>query len=406
MVGILLLTFFQSLEIARAAEDARVTVAKRVLADFQAGAPRNHRVLHVAYFCPADRTPAPDFQERLGRVLGDISGFYAAQVRQYGLPCDGIPLDKDADGKLVIHLVKGTRPAAEYSEAKSSGDIYNDVKKVVEEEGIGLKTNHVVVFTRLGNFDGTNSSHNSPYCGRGDGHDGFCWQFDSDILDTRLLQNTDRRTNDKQYGHINLGKYNSIFIGGTAHELGHLFGLPHNDTTPDDLKGPGHSLMGDGNRFYREELHGGAKSTFIPLADALRLVSNPIFSHVDKGISEKWRSSITNCQIDTSVAEQSKITGEYKSNQPIYGVIAYANPNVDDDHGEFAYAGTLGPNNTFSIELGPLPRPRKQKTADFRIILLCASGQHLSAGSGTAAPFRKPYTLGEGGRIVIGDSPR
>src|ERR1039458_6949104 len=114
-----------------AAEDARVTEAKKILADYQAGAPRNHRVLHVVYFCPGDRTPAPDYQARLERVLGDISQFYSEQVRHYDLPFDGIPLDKDAAGHVIIHLVQGTRQAGEYSEARSFGQIRQDVRKVL-----------------------------------------------------------------------------------------------------------------------------------------------------------------------------------------------------------------------------------------------------------------------------------
>ena len=93
-----------------APEDPRVTTARQILADYQAGAPRNHRVLHVAYFCPADRTPAPDYQARLGRVLGDISKFYATQLHAYGLPSDGIPLDYDATGNLVIPSSKAAIP--------------------------------------------------------------------------------------------------------------------------------------------------------------------------------------------------------------------------------------------------------------------------------------------------------
>ena len=57
-------------------EDVRIADAKKILADFQAGAPRKYPVLQVAYFCPVDRLPAPDYQGRLERVLEDISEFY------------------------------------------------------------------------------------------------------------------------------------------------------------------------------------------------------------------------------------------------------------------------------------------------------------------------------------------
>jgi hypothetical protein len=378
------------------AEDARVTTAKEILTTYQAGAPRNQRVLHVAYFCPADRTPAPDYQERLGQALGDISQFYADQLGQYGLPMSGIPLVRDAQGKLVIHLVKGTRPAAEYSEAKSASEIRRDVKKVLAAEGIGLDTNQVIVFTRLGNYDGTNTSHNSPYCGTGDCRSGFCWQFDSDILDRHLLTETNRWVTDRQYGHITLGRYNSIFIGGTAHELGHLFGLPHNAETVVDLKTRGHALMGDGNRHYREELRGDGKGSFITLAHALRLVSNPLFSGVERGLDEDWNYAVTNCTFAATPGHL-KITGQFTSSQPVYGVVAYVDPDGGGDYNTVSYAGTVGQDHTFTFDLESLPK----KAGQLRLVLLCASGQHLNVGDGCQASFA--YTVEADGRLAVAD---
>ena len=400
VLWILFAISFLPLGVARAGENPCVTTALKILADYQAGAPKNHRMLHIAYFCPADRSPAPGYQERLGRVMDDISDFYSVQLRQYGLPCAGIPLDKDAGGKLVIHLVKGSRPAAEYSEAKSSQEIWSDVEKVMSAAGIGLSTNHVVVFTRLGYYDGTNSWHNSPYCGSGNCRNGFCWQFDSDILDTRLLQDTNRWVNDRQYGRITLAKYNTIFIGGTAHELGHLFGLPHDATIPADLKLSRHNLMGEGNRHYREERIGHGQGTIIYLQDALELVSNPIFSRVDRGIMERWTHSLTNCQFDTTLPWRVKINGRYVSDQPVYGVVAYAIPDAKTDHSEVAFTGTMGPDNTFAVDLNVLPR--SWKTGDIRIILLCASGQHLNAYVHAPASSRWRYSVEADGRVMVG----
>jgi hypothetical protein len=377
--------------------DARVTDAEKILAAYQAGATANHRVLHVAYFCPADRAPAPDYRERLTRVLDDISSYYATQIRAYGLPSQGIPLDKDADGELIIHMVKGSHPAVEYSEAKSAGEIHEDVKKVMEADGIGLATNHVVVFTRLGNYDGTNTSHNSPYCGTGDGSSGFCWQFDSDLLDTRLLTNTNQWLNDHQYGHISLGRYNTIFIGGTAHELGHCFGLPHNAETPADFPVRGHALMGDGNRHYREEMRGEGKGTFITLAHALRLVSNPLFSGVDKGLSEEWSGSVTDCVIAAPVAGQLNITGKFKSNQPVYGVVAYIDPDGGSNYDAASYVGTLGPDDSFAFNINSLPKSKKP--GEIRIVLLCASGQSLNVGG--EGQFHQRYTIDADGRLNV-----
>ena len=41
---------------------------------------------------------------------------------------------------------------------------------------------------------------------------------------------------DGEYGRISMGKHNSIFIGGVAHELGHALSLPHNKERPDEVR--------------------------------------------------------------------------------------------------------------------------------------------------------------------------
>ena len=384
-----------------APEDPRVTTARQVLASYQADAPRNHRVLHVAYYCPADRTPAPDYQARLTRVLTDISKFYADQMHHYGLPSDGIPLDIGPDGLVVIHMVKGSHPAADYSEAKSANEIHQDVEKVMTAAGIDLKVNHCVVFTRLGNHEGAKTWHNSPYCGTGDSHSGFCWQFDSDLLDTKLLLNTTDFVDDKQYGHINYGRYNTIFIGGTAHELGHLFGLPHNAETATDHKIRGHALMGDGNSHLHEELRDDGKGSFITLAHALRIASNPVFSHVDKGLNEPWRSSVPACHF-APAGRTMKVDGRFTSSQPVYGVVMYVDPAGGNDYDAVSYAGTLGPDHTFTFDLTDLPH--KVKTGEIRLVLLCASGQHLSVGGRCQARF--DYTIGADGLYQVTPAPR
>ena len=52
--------------------------------------------------------------------------------------------------------------------------------------------------------------------------------------------------NDQQYGHISVGRYNSIFIGSGARELGHSLGLPHDKERADE-QSRGTSLMGSGS---------------------------------------------------------------------------------------------------------------------------------------------------------------
>ncbi|MBI1367081.1 MAG: hypothetical protein GC162_00355 [Planctomycetes bacterium] len=297
-------------------------------------------------------------------------------------------------------MVKGSRPAAEYSEERSANEIREDVKKVLEAEGVRLSTNHVVVFTRLGNHEGSNTWHNSPYCGMGDCHSGFCWQFDSDILDPRFFMDTNQWVNDRQYGRISYGRYQSFFIGGTTHELGHCFGLPHNAETPADRPVRGHALMGDGNQHLREELRHEGNGSFITLAHALWLASNPLFSGVDKGLTKQWNAIVTNCVVNSPAAGQLNITGKFTSNQPVYGVVAYVDPDGHDDYDAVSYAGTLGADDTFSFEINSLPKSRKP--GEIRLILLCVTGQHLAVGD--TCQFRQRYTIDADGRIRTGEN--
>jgi len=381
---------------AGATEDPRVAYANKVLAEYRKDAPKNERVLHVAYFCPADRSPAPNYQARLEQVLGEISRYYAEQMHGYGLASDGLPLDKDGNGKLIIHLVTGKQPASEYSEAKSAGEIREDVQPVMAKAGVELDNNHVVVFTRLGNFDGTNTWHNSPYCGMGWGRAGFCWQFDSDILSIPNLQVTNQWVTDRQYGHINFGRYNSIFIGGIAHELGHCFGLPHNAQTDAELRERGHALMGDGNRHLWEEVRNDGKGSFLTLAHALALAGNPLFSHYDKGLEEPWECTVQETVV-TTTNRSARLTGRFKSNQPVYGVIAYADPEGRSNYDAVSYAGTVDADGRFAVDLTPMPRSDKQ--GEIRICLLTPSGQHLNASR--SSQFNCTYTVGTDGNVSV-----
>ena len=74
---------------------------------------------------------------------------------------------------------------------------------------------------------------------------GTAWQLDSPELDTRNLSLKKPIIDDGEYGKISLGKHNSIFIGGIAHELGHALGLPHCRERSDEKEDHGTALMGE-----------------------------------------------------------------------------------------------------------------------------------------------------------------
>jgi hypothetical protein len=92
-----------------------------------------------------------------------------------------------------------------------------------------------------------------------------------------------------------------------------------------------------------------------------------------------------------------KITVRFESNQPIYGVVAYVDPDGNSDYDATSYAATLGPGDTFAFDLAALPR--STAPGEIRLVLLCASGQHLN--NGPACQLRRRYAVGTDGRITV-----
>jgi hypothetical protein len=84
--------------------------------------------------------------------------------------------------------------------------------------------------------DDGNYGFYSPYYDKGGSnqHWGFCHAADWHLLNTDLL--TDTKNRFKYWEHYGdrdqaVAKFNSIYISGVAHELGHGLGIPHDGKT-------------------------------------------------------------------------------------------------------------------------------------------------------------------------------
>lgn len=248
-----------------------VATARERLDAYHAADPQPaERLLHIVCWRPSDRDFAAGHRERLDRMLTDIQGFYAREMQRHGLGSRSIRLARDAEGRLVIHEVTGQGRFADY--AKADGQrIRDECLPVLRDAGINADRETVMIFTNLSDWDPVNSRfrHKSPYYAGGSHVSGTAWQLDSPELDTLNLPKTEPMLLDGEYGRISLGKHNSIFIGGIAHELGHALGLPHCHARDDEAV-RGTALMGAGNRTYADEQRGEGKGTFLTLANALR----------------------------------------------------------------------------------------------------------------------------------------
>jgi hypothetical protein len=333
------------------------------------------RKLHIIYWTPSDRDPQPQWRERLSRVMETTADFYDKEMKRMGFPVRRLPLDHEADGLLKIHLVKGGQPYAHYN-VKSGSEIRRDCLPTLREAGIikdlSGDTETIVIFCNMSVWDPEKRTmqQNSPYYAGGSARGGTAWQVDSALLDPVLLTAKDQRLKDGQYGDISVGRYNSIFVGGVIHELGHALGLPHNKERPDEAALFGTALMGSGNRSFGEDLRGEGKGTFLTLAHAMRLASHPLFTGNNKGLDEKPRSEVKDLSIRTT-SKNITVTGKIEATPSAYAIVGYSDPSGNSDYNQASISCIPSKDGAFTITFDALA-PGKE--GELRLITCHANG--------------------------------
>ncbi|MFM1902232.1 MAG: hypothetical protein RLZZ440_132, partial [Planctomycetota bacterium] len=379
-------------EAAWAASDADPAAARAVLDGWQADDPEpGERLLHVIAWRAADRGFPANHRERLDRMLSHIQGFYRRELERHGFGPRSIRLARDAEDRLVVHEVVGEGPWAGY-DVPDGRRIRDECGPVLREQGIDIDRETIMIFTNLGEWDPARGRfrHKSPYYAGGDWQRGTAWQLDSPELDTTNLPLTAPLLQDGQYGRISLGKHNSIFIGGIAHELGHALGLPHCRERPDEAA-RGTALMGSGNQTYGDELRGEGKGTFLTLAHALRLASHPQFSGSIKGLGERPRGSFSDLSVTAGHEGRAfRLTGRVRGEPPVYAVIGYLDPEGNGDYDARTVSTVPDAEGRFTLDSGPLVSGRP---AALRLVACHANG-------GTT-DLRQPYGVGEDGTVDV-----
>ena len=355
-----------------------------------------NRVVRVVYWTPADREPAPEFQQRLSAIMFDIQGFYRREMERNGLGPRTFKLQKDAEGLLEITVAHGDKPRTEYS-GDTGQEIREDSARALKKIGVDADKETILIFCNLSDWDAAKRTvtGSSPYYGGGSTRGGTAWQSDSPVLNLAGL--TDVSEADKvtgQYGTTTLGHYNSIFIGGIAHELGHALSMPHSLERPDQAAW-GKALMGSGNRTYGEELRtievkeSKGKGTFLPFANALRLASHPSFSGSIKGFDEKANAEFSQVKLSTqgkNLVYRARVTGD----PPVYAVIAYFDPAGGGDYDATTASGVPDKDGNFTIETTALTA---NKGGELRVVALQANGVTANA--------RYPYKVREDGSVDL-----
>ena len=326
--------------------DPTLRTARARIYTYHQGVESSGAVLRVVYFHPADREPLPEYETRVDRILTDISEFYREGVQQLlGDPKIGLlPLER-RNGKLVIRVVRGKHPASHYT-YESGGETGAEVREALQEE-LDFDREHVLILYGLSERDSQGRYvFNAPYYGApwSDHQRGLCHAADCELLDPLLLAEKEQPFTFKEhyYAHMamSLAKFNSWYLGGIAHELGHGLGFPHDNgsSTGSPNGGKGHSLMGNGNLHYREDRWGGEAPAYLSVATALRYIAHPLVTQSNKGRWEKVTATIEDL---TAGAEkgQLRLQGRVDSSLPACAVIASVWPTkAKTDHGAWTFS--------------------------------------------------------------------
>jgi hypothetical protein len=334
-----------------------ILAAEQVIKRYHAGAASNQRVVKVVYFHGKDMQPLPHWEERLNRTLNDVSRYYKEEFSKYGIKSNGVPFEKSGD-KYVITVVEGDLPSRDYN--PGSGKAIQDEIGKKNDRKIDLSKDHVLVFTGLSykRADSTYVFH-SPYWGTGFSLRGLCLVADCELLDSKLLTDTIQRMKFSEmaiaFKECGVAEFNSWYIGGIAHEMGHMFGLPHDNGNPTELASSEISLMGQyGSRHFRGYLWGDKQSSVISAAGIMQLISHPVFTQSVRALNDipesnndtlRFENNGKGILIKTTISPRSLPYACYTLLRTV-DIIEYF--NTSSIH-------LMGPANELNIQFGKLP---------------------------------------------------
>lgn len=331
--------------------------ARQRIAAFHAGAEPNGAFVRVVYFHASDRDPLADYEGRLDRVMTDISAFYREEMqRRFFVEMAGLPLER-REGKLVIHRVRGRHPAAHYQH-ESGDETWSEVKAALAGTLDPDREHVLILYGLCEREENGRYVFSAPYYGAGwsDQRRGLCHAADCERLDPALLTAREERFVFKEHYYermmMTVAQFNSWYLGGIAHELGHGLGFPHDNGGPGEASGI--ALMGGGNLHYREDRWGGKQPAYLSLATALRLAAHPLATQSDKG---RWQEA--DAVFDALAAQAEKgtlrLSGTVRASVPPCAVIASVWPKTArSDHGAMTFCSAVDDEGRFALELTSL----------------------------------------------------
>ncbi len=324
-------------------------------------------VLRILYFTPSDREPIPGYAARLDKIMEHVRQFYRDGMAAAGYGQRTFNLDRQDDGSLRIFLVRGAHPTEKYGR-DSGWALQRECSEALAKEGIDLGQETALIFNNLLLWEGDKAVEHGPYAGGGSSFSGFAWAYDDALLDPDKLSS--KEPGGYYHRPCSIGQFNSHYLGGIAHELGHGLGLPHVCQTQADRQ-RGTALMGAGNHTWGQEQRGEGPGTFLTTASAMQLSTNRLFAD---HLLQPQRSPSCRLEEFQTQWKDGRLTlrGRFTAEPAVYGLVLFNDDYArESDYDAVAWTTNIDDDGLFSIDVQEL-RPGKFQ---LRLMACHTSGQ-------------------------------
>ena len=71
--------------------------------------------VRLVYFVPTDKEVKPNYRQKAEVLMRVVADIYRREMKANGQKTRGLDFEFDEDGKLIVHLVKGTHPSVFYT---------------------------------------------------------------------------------------------------------------------------------------------------------------------------------------------------------------------------------------------------------------------------------------------------
>ncbi len=287
--------------------------------DSSAFGSEHSRPLKCVYFVPADCKPYPDRAERLFRVMTCVQDFYRKEMVRNGFGAMTFGLEEARPGELKLYEVYAPEDQEAYGR-ESYWKVRDVVVKELEKQGVDASKEVIVIFQLGLRWEGNKAIEVASFVGAGSAFNGTAWFYDDPMLDSEKLSSKEPGG---YYMHpCSIGEFNTHYIGGIAHELGHALTLPHDcELTTENLE-LGYALMGGGNHTFGRELRNEGKGAFLTYSEALRLSVVPAITG-----QEPQRRPVDVELVDMKASRVSDkavlLKGKIKTEKPVLGLVFY-----------------------------------------------------------------------------------